>query len=232
MTAIAAQREPAERADYGSANDYAYAALRQEIMEGRFAPGRRMREIELASWLGVSRTPTRQALSRLELEGLVDMRPRVGLVVSSLDAAAMEELYEMRGALEGIASALAARHSSARDLDTLLLLVESEARLPEDASIRYRHNLAIHQAIYQAAPNRFLMKSLQALHDAISLLGPTTMAVKGRFADAHDEHRRIVAAIEARDAERANAEARAHVGRGLELRRRMRGVEPFAEEPA
>ena len=116
MTVTTAQ--PAERTDYGSVADYAYAALRREILEGRFPPGRRMREIELASWLGVSRTPTRQALSRLEHEGLVDMRPRIGLVVATLDAAAMEELYEMRGALEGIASALAARHSSTRDVET------------------------------------------------------------------------------------------------------------------
>ena len=125
MTVTTSQGQPAERTDYGSATDYAYAALRREILEGRFPPGRRMREIELASWLGVSRTPTRQALSRLEHEGLVDMRPRTGLAVATLDAAAMEELYEMRGALEGIASAMAARHSSTRDVETLVQLVET-----------------------------------------------------------------------------------------------------------
>jgi DNA-binding GntR family transcriptional regulator len=229
MTMKAAHGQPAERTDYGSVTDYAYAALRREIIEGRFPPGRRLREIELASWLGVSRTPTRQALSRLEHEGLVDLRPRIGLVVATLDAAAMEELYEMRGALEGIASGLAARHSSARDVETLLQLVEAEPTLPEDAAVRYQHNLAFHHAIYQAAHNRFLMKSLQALNDAIALLGPTTMGVEGRFADAHDEHRRIVAAIEARNSEKADAEARAHVARGLELRRRMRAAEPTSQ---
>ena len=59
-----------DRDQFASAADYAYAALRKEIVEGRFPPGRRMREIELAQLLGISRTPTRQALSRLELEGL------------------------------------------------------------------------------------------------------------------------------------------------------------------
>src|SRR5258708_29483380 len=111
MTVTAAQVQPAERTNYGSATDYAYAALRREIMEGRFPPGRRMREIELASWLGVSRTPTRQALSRLEHEGLVDLRARTGLVAATLDAGAMEELYRNRGPLEGIPSAMGARHS-------------------------------------------------------------------------------------------------------------------------
>jgi DNA-binding FadR family transcriptional regulator len=74
------------------------------------------------------------------------------------------------------------------------------------------------------------MKSLQALNDAIALLGPTTMGVEGRFADAHDEHRRIVAAIAARNSEKADAEARAHVARGLELRRRMRTAEPTNQD--
>src|SRR5258708_39592346 len=111
MTVTASQGQPAERTNYGSATDYAYAALRREIMEGRFPPGRRMREIELASWLGVSRTPTRQALSRLGHEGLLGLRPRTGLGVATLEAGAMEELYERRGGLEGIASAMTPRHA-------------------------------------------------------------------------------------------------------------------------
>ena len=105
-----------DRAKFASAADYAYAALRREIIEGRFAPGRRMREIELAEHLGISRTPTRQALTRLELEGLLDLRPRTGLVVSVLDMDAVEELYEMRAALEGTAAALASKHASPKDL--------------------------------------------------------------------------------------------------------------------
>jgi DNA-binding GntR family transcriptional regulator len=234
MTAMA-ERRPVARDRSRSAADYAYAALREEIVEGRFPPGRRMREIELASWLGISRTPTRQALSRLEIEGLVALQPRAGLVVSSLDAAAMAELYEMRGALEGTAAAMAARHASARDVEALVQLVEAEGALPEDPAIRYRHNLAFHGAIYQAAHNRYLMKSLQALNDAIALLGPTTMGVAGRLADAHEEHRRIVAAIAAQDGDKAESEARAHVGRALDLRRRMRdggAGDPADQAPA
>ena len=230
-----AERRPVERDRSRSAADYAYAALREEIVEGRFPPGRRMREIELASWLGISRTPTRQALSRLEIEGLVALQPRAGLVVSSLDAAAMAELYEMRAALEGTAAAMAARHASARDVEALVQLVEAEGALPEDPAIRYRHNLAFHGAIYQAAHNRYLMKSLQALNDAIALLGPTTMGVAGRLADAHEEHRRIVAAIAAQDGDKAESEARAHVGRALDLRRRMRdggAGDPADQAPA
>jgi DNA-binding GntR family transcriptional regulator len=220
-TALAA-RNPAERERYGSAADYAYAVLRSEIVDGRFAPGRRMREIELASWLGVSRTPTRQALSRLEIEGLLNLKPRTGLVVASLDDEAMDELYEMRSVLEGAAAAMAARHASARDLDALANLVDIEASLPADPIVRYRHNLAFHGAIYAAAHNRFLMKSLHALNDAIALLGPTTMAAEGRLALAASEHRRIVDSIGRQDTAQAEQDARTHVLKALDLRRAMR----------
>ena len=211
-----------ERERYGSAADYAYAALREGIVSGQFTSGRRMREIELSAWLGISRTPTRQALSRLELEGLLILQPRLGLVVASHDQQAIEELYEMRGALEATAAALAAQHASPRDISTLNQLLDVEAALPKDPVVRYRHNLVFHQELYRAANNRFLIKSLHALNDAIALLGPTTMAAEGRLKRAHEEHRRIVAAIEARDSAAAERAARAHVEQALALRRKMR----------
>jgi DNA-binding GntR family transcriptional regulator len=214
-------RDPADRDHYGSAADYAYAKLHAAIVEGHFSPGRRMREIELASWLGISRTPTRHALSRLEIEGLLEVRPRTGLVVSSLDETAMEELYEMRAVLEGAAAAMAAHHASPREVAALAQLIEDEARLPSDPTVRYRHNLAFHRAIYAAAHNRFLMKSLYALHDAIALLGPTTLGAKGRLPDAAREHRLIVEAITKRDGARAEVAARTHILKAVELRRTM-----------
>ncbi|MCC7272222.1 MAG: GntR family transcriptional regulator [Alphaproteobacteria bacterium] len=211
------------REKFASAADYAYAALRREIVEGRFEPGRRMREIELAQRLGISRTPTRQALSRLELEGLLDLRPRAGLVVSTLDPDAVDELYEMRAALEGAAAGMAARHASARDLATLDKLLDEEARLGRDATRLYRHNRALHEAIHAAAHNRYLVKSLHALNDAIALLGPTTLAAEGRPALAHREHTAIVKAIRERDDKEADRLTRAHVLGALDVRRAILG---------
>ena len=212
------QTQMPDRDKYVSAADYAYGALRQEIVEGRFEPGRRMREIELAQRLGISRTPVRQALSRLELEGLLDLRPRAGLEVSVLDAAAIEELYEMRAALEGTAAAMAARHASRRNIATITALLEEESGLADDPVGLYRHNRKLHEAIHAAAHNRYLMKSLHALHDAVALLGPTTLMVEGRRAVAHAEHEGIVKAIETRDDARANTLANAHVQNALDLR--------------
>lgn len=215
-------RPSLERANFGSAADYSYAVLRNEILEGRFAPGRRMREIELSEWLGVSRTPLRQALSRLEVEGLLVMTVRTGLMVASLDEEAMEELYDMREMLEGAAASLAARHASPREVATLRQMVAAEEALPRDPETRAQHNLAFHRLIYTAAHNRFLMKSLDALHDAIALLGPTTLAAPGRPEEAQREHARIADAIAAHDAVQAEAEARAHVRTALTIRERMR----------
>ena len=212
-----------DRDQFGSAADYAYAALRRAIVDRRFPPGGDARD-RLADWLGVSRTPTRQALSRLEIEGLLSLRPRDGLIVSALDTQATEELYEMRAALEGAAAAMAARHASARDIAALNELVDKGASVAKDATSRYRHNLAFHGALYTAAHNRFLMKSLHALHDVIALLGPTTLGVDGRFHDACKEHARIVRAIAAGDAPRALTEASGHVLQALSIRKAMLGL--------
>ncbi|WP_056796389.1 GntR family transcriptional regulator [Bosea sp. Root381] len=208
-----------DRDRFASAADYAYAMLRREIVEGRFSPGRRMREIELAQLLGISRTPTRQALSRLEIEGLLDLRPRMGLVVSVLDEDAVEELYEMRAAVEGTAAAMAARHASPRDIALLTRLLEQEAALTPEPNALYRHNRELHEAIHTAAHNRYLGKSLNALHDAIALLGPTTLAASGRPAIAHAEHAAIIQAIVERDDARAERLAQAHILGALEVRR-------------
>jgi DNA-binding GntR family transcriptional regulator len=218
-----------DRAKFASAADYAYATLRRAIIEGRFAPGRRMREIELAEHLGISRTPTRQALTRLELEGLLNLRPRSGLVVSVLDMDAVDELYEMRAALEGTAAAMAAKHASPRDLALLERLIAEGEKLDRKPFNLYRHNRELHDAIQVASHNRYLEKSLSALQDAIALLGPTTLAEKGRFAIAQAEHAAIVQAISQREAEKADRLARAHVLSALEIRRAILAKERALE---
>lgn len=210
-----------DRNQYSSAADYAYAALLEEIVAGRFAPGRRLTEVELARLLGISRTPTRLALSRLETEGLAVLRPRVGLVVASLEPEAVLELYELRAVLEGAAAAMAARHAAPRDLEILQRLIEQESVLPEQPDIRFRHNRLFHEALYEAAHNRFLVKSLHALHDSMALLGRTTLAAKGRAPLAHAEHRLIVEAIVERDPAGADRRAQEHVNKALAVRRAL-----------
>lgn len=222
MSGIAAMT--AQRGDYSSVSDFAYAILRREIMEGRLVPGQRMREQELSEMLQVSRTPTREALSRLQADGLLVLQPRTGLAVAALDDSAVIEIYETREALEGTAALLAARYANPRDIAALRFLLQAEELDAADPATLPRHNRAFHEALYNAAHNRFLLKSLRALHDAMALLGPTTLSAPGRREQARAEHWRIVDAIERRGGATAEAEMRRHVRNGFPLRQAMRGA--------
>lgn len=211
-----------DRQGYGSAAEFAYATLRGQIMDGQLPPGQRMREQELSERLRVSRTPVREALSRLTADGLLVLQPRSGLAVAELDDAGVIELYETREALEGTAASLAARYANPRDIAALRAILETEAVAPENPVLQARHNRTFHAAVLAAAHNRFLLKSLQALHDALSLLGPTTLASPGRRAQAQAEHRRVLDAIERRDSAAAATEMRAHIRHGAAVRQTMR----------
>jgi DNA-binding GntR family transcriptional regulator len=210
------------RKAYASAADFAYAKLRGDIVDGRLLPGHRMLEQAISESLNMSRTPVREALSRLQADGLLAMQARSGLAVAELDASGVIELYETREALEGTAANLAARYANPRDLAALEAELAVEADLPDDPFQQQRQNRAIHAAILAASHNRFLLKSLLALHDALALLGPTTLTTDGRRAQAAQEHRRIFEAIVARDAAKAEATMRAHVRAGAAIRKRMR----------
>jgi DNA-binding GntR family transcriptional regulator len=212
------------RRAYASAADFAYAKLRRDIMDGRLAPGDRMREQVISESLDMSRTPVREALSRLQADGLLAMQGRSGLAVAELDDAGVIELYETREALEGTAAHLAALHANPRDIAVLQAALAAEAAIAEDPVQQQRQNRAFHAAILAASHNRFLAKSLLALHDALALLGPTTLSADGRRTKAQQEHRRIFDAIVARDSNRAEAEMRAHVRAGAAIRQELRRI--------
>jgi DNA-binding FadR family transcriptional regulator len=97
-------------------------------------------------------------------------------------------------------------------------MLEAHRQLPDDPKVHARENTRFHELIYRTAHNRFLLKSLQDLHDSVVLLGRTTFAAPGRIAEALGEHQAIVAAIARRDEAAAEELARRHVRRGYELR--------------
>ncbi|SDB43006.1 GntR family transcriptional regulator [Belnapia rosea] len=208
----------------GSLADQAYDRFREGLRSGAFRPGQRVVEVELADWLGMSRTPVREAIRRLQAEGLIAHRPARGLCVAQYDHAEVDELYGMREALEATAARLAARHAGRPDIMLLQRLVEEEARIPPEAVAE--HNRRFHRALHQAAHNRYLLRALAPISDALLLLGPTTLEEPGRAAAAREEHGRIVAAVAARDAAAAEAAARAHIAAAHEARLAMAAAEP------
>lgn len=202
----------------GSQGGHAYEKLRALIKDGVLKPGDRVIEATVAQQLGVSRTPVRDAIRRLEAEGLLDYEPRAGLVVAKLDKRGVAELYEMREVLEGTSARLFTRHASALEVQELVELVELERELlakPEELGL---HNLKFHRQIHRGAHNRFLERALRAVNAVRWLVGPTQMSDASRAAQALEEHAELVDAISKRDAERAEAVARRHL-RSAQARR-------------
>ncbi len=194
----------------------AYTEIKRRILTGLFTPEDRLREVEVAKLLEMGRTPVREALKRIQDEGLITHEPGRGLVVTTMDPQEVSELYAMRQFLEGAAAALAARHAS----DTEIL--HMQAILDEgDAGDPVGHNLAFHQAIYGAAHNRYLIRSLQSLTDTTYLLGRSTLSTPERVAQSNEEHHAILTAIRDRDPVRAEAAAQLHINRALLERLKM-----------
>jgi len=216
--------EAAERADQrsgtaqGSLADTVYSRLLEEINSGGIRPGDLVREVEVASRLGVSRTPVREALHRLLSEEVLVKKER-SLAVPTVDDKQIFELYAMREVLEGAAAAWAARSASEAEIALLSRLLADQAALPDDAAAQHAAvNKEFHAAIYRAANNRYLIRSLQSLQDAIGRLGATTLAWPGRSKHAVREHRQILRAITKRDPKAAETVARQHIREALRYR--------------
>lgn len=205
-----------------SRSEVAYSNLRAAIHSGRFRAGDRMREVEIADMLGISRTPVRDALKRLEADGLLVAAPRRGLVVAELDQQQVTELYAVRDVLEGLAARLAAQHASPAEIAAMQDLLQRQARSHEDdLPALARLNRLFHDIVYRAARNRYLVEVLDSFESSLALLPGTTYIAPGRAASAMKEHAEMVEAIERRDPAGAEALARHHVRSAERIRVRM-----------
>ena len=191
--------------------EHAYQQLIDAIRNGQLKPGSRILETELAEWLNISRTPVREAIHRLESEGLICSGPHRGMVVAELDYQAIMELYQMREVLEATAAGLAAKHASEAEIFALRELLDQERKMSGDSDAQARNNKGFHNALYHAAHNRYLLKSLNGLRDAMTLLGTTTYTLPNRSETALAEHDAIVQAIASGDAVAAENAAREHI---------------------
>ncbi len=195
----------------------AYQLILEAIDGGIYRPGARLVENELAERFGVSRTPIREALQRLETQSLLTRDGR-SLIVASLDHNQMAELYVVRTELEGLAAELAARHATGEEVRVLRQMVEADRALVSDPQALSRANRRFHKQIHLASHNMFLVRQLDLVHRSMALLATTSLAVLGRGADALEEHGRIVSALERRDGEAARAALSAHISLAYETR--------------
>ncbi len=207
-------------ADNRPAHKDAYTLILEAIDTGLYKPGARLVESELADRFGVSRTPIREALQRLETQSLLTRDGR-SLIVASLDHSQLSELYVVRGALEGLAARLAARHATREEKAVLRDMLEADRALVGDPEAMSRANRRFHKQIHLASHNRFLVQQLDLVHRSMALLASTSIAVAGRPKDTLDEHERIVTAIEAGDEEAADAALRDHISQAFIIRLRL-----------
>ncbi|WP_163269472.1 GntR family transcriptional regulator [Chelativorans alearense] len=189
----------------------AYAQLLGDIRSGRLLPGARLREIEIATRLGISRTPVREAIRRLEADGLVSYLPRIGAVVRQLSYPEVMELYEMRWVLEGTAARLAARSASGVEIEELAEINAEMIREGQTPQELVTLNRQFHNTLIAAARNRYLVRSVRAIETTLLILGPTTMEDPARVSAAVEEHQAVVNALRGRDEAAAEAMMRAHI---------------------
>ncbi len=200
-----------EKPGFASRADLVSNQIMQAIRGGRYQPGQRIREAEVAEWLDVSRTPVREALRRLESNGVVTFESWRGVVVSELDHQQIAELYAMRRILEGAAARMAAKHISASELNLLWQIHEQAASFLQQPEKLAQLNRQFHQIIAKAAHNRYLASNLDQMENGLALLKGTTFTVKNRPSAALQEHLQLLQAIESKDAVRAEELARIHI---------------------
>jgi DNA-binding GntR family transcriptional regulator len=192
--------------------DYVYEQLYNAILDGRFEPGEHLVLEDLALEFGTSRTPLREAIRRLQTEGLVTFEPHRGAIISDLSIEELIESYHIRAVLDGLATRLATENLSDEQLVELERLVDkAEQHLNVSHPGKFEvFNRQFHEVIYQGARAPFLYDMVSNLYIKTSRQRHLSLRSPGRLAEVLAEHRAILNALLARDAEAAERCAREH----------------------
>jgi len=208
--------------------------LRDAIRNGVLKPGERLMEIQLADELGVSRTPVREAIRKLELEGYVIMMPRRGTYVANLSIRDVNEVFEIRMSLESLASGLAAERITDEELESLqrLLVQIGEYMERGDMEKIVETDMEFHDLLYQASRNTRLVGIIFNLREQLTRFRTKSMSFPGRLAATLEEHRNIVEAIAQGDVKAARKAAEIHMERSEQtLLASMEGLKEKAAKP-
>ncbi len=210
--------QPPQQMAGESLGAFAYRALRDAIRAGRINPGAHIRELDVAQWLKISRTPVREAFHRIVADGLLTNGPWNGVMLAEFSQQQLIDLYAVRETLEGAAAALAARNATEAEVRLLFNIAATEEAEKDDPDRLVVINAKLHQMIYRAAHNQFLLQSLTVVVDALGLLRHSTFIIPGSIDVARRDHLKLITAIQNGDPKRAELVARRHIRRALSMR--------------
>ncbi len=199
--------------EYLPLRDVVFNTLRQGILKGELEPGERLMEVALAERLGVSRTPIREAIRKLELEGLVIMIPRKGAEVASISEKSMRDVLEVRRALEEVAVELACKRitpEQMEDLKRAYRVFASSIDSKDLISIAQKDE-AFHEAIYHATQNQKLEQMINNLREQMYRYRLEYIKDKDKRHILVEEHKQIMDALESHDVEAAKQAIRTHI---------------------
>jgi DNA-binding GntR family transcriptional regulator len=204
---------PVKLDNYKPLREIVFESLREAIINGHLKPGERMMEIQLAEEMGVSRTPIREAIRKLELEGFVVMIPRKGAYVAGISLKDIADVFEIRVALEGLAAALAAERMTEAELEELerILVKKAEAVEANDLEEVVEADTEFHDLLYKSSRNQRLSQIISNLREQIQRFRATSLADPRRMRESLEEHKKIVEALSERNIATAQAAAQEHI---------------------
>ena len=195
-----------------------YESIREDILSGKYPQNTELKEAAIGAELGVSRTPVREALRQLELEGLVNIIPNRGAFVNRITAKDVQDIYIIRSMLEGQCARWATEYITEEQLEGLeetLCLSEYHTKKGNYEKL-YELDSLFREQLYRASNSRILNHVLSDFHDYVKRVRRVTLATQGRSVKSTEEHRAIFEAVRDRDADRAEALAKEHVKHTIE----------------
>lgn len=207
----------------GASADAVFATLREAILSRMLLPGQHFAEEDFASAFGVSRTPVREAILRIEAEGLVERLSRRGLVVSDISPTEILEIYEVRIVLDGLAAQLAAELITPPEMAHLKWINERmrAAGEAEDFQAMADLNLEFHARMAVASGNSFLQRQINEVHARVRRFKDSTFAHPHRWQVAVEEHDTLLTRIEEGDTDGAQGAAKEHMTAARQVRLEM-----------
>lgn len=212
------RQDSQKKRDKYSLRGRVYERIREDILGGRYEQNTELKEMAIGEELGVSRTPVREALRQLELEGLVNIIPNRGAYVNMITAKDVQDIYIIRSMLEGVCARWATEYITEEQLEGLeetLCLSEYHTKKGNYEKL-YELDSLFHEQLYRASNSRILNHVLSDFHDYVKRVRKATIASQGRSVKSTEEHRAIFEAVRDRDAQKAEELAKIHVKHTIE----------------